>query len=67
MSIDLYIIGHCVWLNAFVCYAGVWITSSSYEQEQKKYGSKNRQSEVHVMSLVLKCLPLQTTVKQDAY
>lgn len=56
MSIDLYIIGNCVWLNAFVCYEGIWITDSSYEQEQKVDGSKNRHSEVQIMLLVLKYL-----------
>jgi hypothetical protein len=67
MSIDLYIIGYCVWLNAFVCYAGIWMTGSSYEQEQKIDGSKNRHSEIQMMLLVLKYLPLQTTVTQEAY
>ena len=49
MSIDLYIIGHCVWLNAFVCYAGIWMTGRSYEQEEKTDGSKNRHSEVQII------------------
>jgi len=33
MSIDLYIIGLFLWLNAFVCYVGIWMTGSSYKQE----------------------------------
>jgi hypothetical protein len=67
MSIDLYIIGHCLWLNAFVCYAGIWMTGSSYEQERKIDGSKNRHSQVQIMLLVPKCLPLQRTVTEDEY
>jgi hypothetical protein len=48
MSIDLYKAGYCLWLTVFVCYAGIWMTGSSYEQERKIDGSKNRYGEVQV-------------------
>jgi hypothetical protein len=43
------------------------MTGSSYEEEQKIEGSKNRHSEVQITLLILNYLPLQMTVTQDAY